>query len=83
MGSLLLVHLLFIAVFFIELSKISLAFYKIQFDPAFLYIGSFFVLILFGTGLLLLPNTTTEGISVIDAFFTATSAVCVTGLDCT
>jgi potassium uptake TrkH family protein len=80
MGSLFLVHLLFIAVFFIELSKISLAFYKIQFDPAFLYIGSFFVLILFGTGLLLLPNTTTEGISLIDAFFTATSAVCVTGL---
>lgn len=80
MSSLLLIHLLFMAVFFIELSKISIAFYDIQFDPALLYISSFFILIIIGTGLLLLPNATTSGITLIDAFFTATSAVCVTGL---
>lgn len=78
--SVLLLHILFISVFLIELSKVSLAFYSIQFNPAVLYVGSFFVMIIIGTGLLLLPNATVEGISVIDAFFTATSAVCVTGL---
>ncbi len=33
-----------------------------------------------GTALLLLPASTTKGISFIDAFFTASSALCVTGL---
>ncbi|GAB4417727.1 MAG: potassium transporter TrkG [Bacteroidia bacterium] len=48
--------------------------------PALLFVLSFAVLIVLGTGLLLLPNATTDGISVIDALFTSTSAVCVTGL---
>ena len=78
--SVLLLHILFIALFLIELSKVSLAFYRIQFNPAVLYVSSFFVMIIIGTGLLLLPNATVAGISVLDAFFTATSAVCVTGL---
>ncbi|NOZ25118.1 MAG: potassium transporter [Nitrospirae bacterium] len=37
-------------------------------------------MILLGTALLLLPYATTGGISLTDALFTATSAVCVTGL---
>lgn len=41
---------------------------------------SFLLLILAGTALLLLPKATHNGISLIDALFTATSAVCVTGL---
>ncbi len=41
---------------------------------------SFLFLILSGTTLLLLPKATHNGISFIDALFTATSAVCVTGL---
>ncbi len=41
---------------------------------------SFLFLILSGTTLLLLPKATHSGISLIDALFTATSAVCVTGL---
>ncbi len=41
---------------------------------------SFLLLILAGTALLFLPVSTVEGISFIDALFTATSAVCVTGL---
>ncbi|MDH4028644.1 MAG: hypothetical protein OEU95_07435, partial [Nitrospirota bacterium] len=40
----------------------------------------FIITILLGTGLLMLPYSTTGGIFIIDAFFTATSAVCVTGL---
>jgi trk system potassium uptake protein TrkH len=41
---------------------------------------SFIILILTGTLLLLLPFSTRYGISFIDALFTSTSAVCVTGL---
>jgi len=41
---------------------------------------SFLVLVVTGTLLLLLPNATTSAIAPIDALFTATSAVCVTGL---
>jgi potassium uptake TrkH family protein len=78
--TLFLIYLLFIAVFFIELSKISLSFYRVKFNPALLYLASFLVLIAFGTGLLLLPNATVNSISFVNALFTATSAVCVTGL---
>lgn len=52
-----------------------------SFSPAQLAVLSFLMLILFGTGLLLLPFSSSSGdISVIDALFTSTSAVCVTGL---
>ena len=40
----------------------------------------FFIMILLGTGLLLLPVSTTRPISPGEAFFTATSSSCVTGL---
>lgn len=54
---------------------------EFQIQPAKLFLGSFFLLILFGTGLLMLPKATTTGsISFVDALFTSTSAVCVTGL---
>jgi trk system potassium uptake protein TrkH len=44
-------------------------------------IGSFALLILVGSVALMLPGMTTDaGISYVDALFTATSAVCVTGL---
>ncbi len=48
--------------------------------PALIFISSFALLIAIGTLLLLLPQSTEAGISLIDAVFTATSAVCVTGL---
>ncbi|MCB0513594.1 MAG: ATPase [Bacteroidetes bacterium] len=55
--------------------------YKRSFlNPAQLFIISFLGLILLGTLFLLLPNSTYQGISFIDALFTSTSAVCVTGL---
>ncbi|XOD67119.1 MAG: TrkH family potassium uptake protein [Flavobacteriales bacterium Tduv] len=49
-------------------------------NPAFIFVTSFIFLALGGTGLLLLPEVTVQGISFIDALFTSTSAVCVTGL---
>ena len=49
--------------------------------PARLLISTFFGLIFVGTLLLILPGTTGEGgIALVDAAFTAVSAVCVTGL---
>lgn len=48
--------------------------------PGLLLIGSFGLTILMGTLLLKMPKATTEGISWVDALFTSTSAVCVTGL---
>lgn len=49
-------------------------------NPSLILASSFLVLILLGTGLLMLPRATYAGISWIDALFTATSATCVTGL---
>lgn len=44
------------------------------------FVASFVILILTGALLLKLPAATVKGISFIDALFTSTSAVCVTGL---
>ncbi len=55
--------------------------YKRSFlTPARLFIFSFLALILLGTFLLMLPRATLHGISLVDALFTSTSAVCVNGL---
>jgi trk system potassium uptake protein len=54
--------------------------YFIFFNPASVFIGSFAVLIFLGSFLLTLPQATVGGISYVDALFTATSAVAVTGL---
>ncbi|ANQ48207.2 hypothetical protein MY04_0825 [Flammeovirga sp. MY04] len=42
--------------------------------------GSLIAIIIIGTSLLMLPTSTTTAISWVDALFTTTSAVCVTGL---
>lgn len=55
--------------------------YKRKFSPAILFTVSFQLLIIIGSLLLLLPNATTNhSLSIVDAIFTSTSAVCVTGL---
>ncbi|MBU4597376.1 MAG: TrkH family potassium uptake protein [Desulfarculus sp.] len=52
-----------------------------QASPAMLLLFSYGLVILLGTSLLLLPaSTVSGGMGIIDALFTATSAVCVTGL---
>ena len=49
-------------------------------NPAQFFILSFLSVVLVGALLLMMPNATTQPLSFIDALFTATSAVCVTGL---
>lgn len=48
--------------------------------PALTFVLSFAVLMLFGAFLLMLPGSSTKGISFLDALFTSVSAVSVTGL---
>jgi trk system potassium uptake protein len=74
------VYALLIFLFSMEVSKGSLLLFKKQFNPFKLFIFSYIVLTTIGAALLLLPNSTTNGISITDALFTSTSAVCVTGL---
>ncbi len=76
----LLVNILVIVIFIQELGKFSLLVNTLKLSPSMVFILSFMVLILIGTALLSLPRATTSGISLIDALFTSTSAVCVTGL---
>ncbi|MFT6637626.1 MAG: Trk-type K+ transport system membrane component [Flavobacterium sp.] len=54
--------------------------YDIYFNPAIVFVGSFMILAISGAFLLMMPSATTNGISFTNAIFTATSAVCVTGL---
>ena len=75
-----LVNGLVITLFFIELSKFSLTINELKLSPSLVFIMSFVFLILVGTGLLSLPEATNRDITLIDALFTSTSAVCVTGL---
>lgn len=63
-----------------EFSEVKLNYKRTLFDPAQLFITSFLLIIILGTFLLMLPEATYTGISFIDALFTSTSAVCVTGL---
>lgn len=63
-----------------EFSELRIVYKRTFLNPAQLFVGSFFLIILIGAGLLMLPRATYSGISFIDALFTSTSAVCVTGL---
>ncbi|MFD0932842.1 TrkH family potassium uptake protein [Psychroflexus salinarum] len=63
-----------------ESSDIKISVDRTILNPAQLFILSFLTIIFLGSLLLLLPNATHSGISFIDALFTSTSAVCVTGL---
>ena len=49
-------------------------------NPSLILAVSFLIIILVGTGLLMLPRSTVSGISWVDSLFISTSAVCVTGL---
>ncbi|UCS94894.1 ATPase [Echinicola marina] len=75
-----LVDFLVTVVFLIELSKLSLGVGGLKLNPQMIFILSFLTLIGVGTILLMLPKATNAPIHLVDALFTATSAVCVTGL---
>lgn len=72
--------LLILFLFFTEVSIGTLSVSRVNKNPAAIFIFSFAIVILIGAGLLMLPNATTTSISIMDALFTSTSAVCVTGL---
>ena len=63
-----------------ELSAQNINYRKINLNPAQLFITSFLGIILICSFLLMLPNATSKPLEYLDALFTATSAVCVTGL---
>lgn len=68
-------------IFLLEISIRSLQLENLKVNPALVFIFSFLVLILAGAFALMLPISTVQGnIKFIDALFTSTSAVCVTGL---
>lgn len=73
-------HGLSLFLLLVQFSRFSFRLNQLHLNPPLLFAISFLILIIFGTLLLLLPNATVNGISLIDAFFTSTSAVCVTGL---
>jgi trk system potassium uptake protein len=66
--------------FLTEVSHFIQFLYSRTANPGILFVGSFGLLIVLGTILLKLPNATYGSISTLEAIFTSTSAVCVTGL---
>ncbi len=69
-----------LGLFVFELSRFDIRNIALVLNPAQLFMLSFGVLIITGTALLKLPNATTAPLSIVDALFTSTSAICVTGL---
>ena len=67
-------------VFIREFSVRKINYSRDIFNPAQLFVFSFFTIIIIGSLLLMLPKATNTDIHYIDALFTSTSAVCVTGL---
>jgi len=66
----------------VEISGDIIAVLAKEANPLIIFVVSFLLLIIAGTTLLMLPNSTYSGITIVDALFTTTSAVCVTGLNC-
>ena len=83
----LLVYLIITFVFIEEFSNRTANIHVVASDPALIFSLSFAIIIFIGALLLMLPtataevmSTTGQRISFVDALFTSTSAVCVTGL---
>lgn len=74
------VNIVIIYALIVEVSTNTLYLSNRNINPALLFVFSFLFIIFLGTGLLMLPNATYSEITMTNAFFTATSAVCVTGL---
>ncbi len=74
------ISLIILCLFIFEISRFDLRRFTLVLNPPQLFMLSFGFIILSGAILLKLPNATTKSISFVDALFTSTSAVCVTGL---
>lgn len=79
---LILVQVYIVSVFAVELPHLHQKFARLRVRPAVAFLVVFVFLVVLGTGFLLLPRATPDDqpITPLDALFTATSAVCVTGL---
>lgn len=74
-------HLVLLLLFsFLSLSNGLVRLLGRRTNPSLILAVSFLIIILIGTGLLMLPRCTVAGISWVDSLFISTSAVCVTGL---
>jgi potassium uptake TrkH family protein len=73
-------QLLGIFIFIFEISRLESGQLAKVLNPAQLFMISFGTIIIGGSLLLMMPMATVEPIRFIDALFTSTSAVCVTGL---
>lgn len=73
-------YILLSVVSLIQLSKQIVTTLQRNLKPEMMFAYSFLFIILTGTFLLLLPNAHHGHLQFIDALFTSTSAVCVTGL---
>lgn len=74
------IQMAIVLTFIREVSEVRINYSRAVLNPAQLFVGSFFLIILIGALLLMTPGATYSGLSFVDALFTATSAVCVTGL---
>lgn len=79
---LIIIQIYIVAVFAVELPHLHSSFARQRIRPAVAFVLVFVALIALGAGLLLLPRSTPDDqpLSFLDAVFTSTSAVCVTGL---
>ena len=64
----------------IEIARLFDLISSINIPPSLVFSASFFLIILIGSGLLMLPNSRVIPMNYIDALFTSVSSVCVTGL---
>lgn len=63
-----------------ELSSLSISFLTRKSSPTMLFAGSFLIFVAVGTGLLLMPRCHYDDLTFLQALFTSTSSVCVTGM---
>ncbi|MEN8007074.1 MAG: potassium transporter TrkG [Candidatus Krumholzibacteriota bacterium] len=79
---LIIIQIYIVSVFAVQLPHLHKRFASLHVRPAVAFMLTFIALILLGAGLLLLPRATPPELplTALDALFTSTSAVCVTGL---
>ncbi|MCB1095622.1 MAG: hypothetical protein KDN22_08625 [Verrucomicrobiae bacterium] len=78
--ALVVIQLTLVIPFSLRVLRLTRSRFLQQARPGTLFVISFFIAIVGGTLLLKTPNATVAGLSWLDAFFTSTSAICVTGL---
>ena len=75
-----LMHILLLFISIIQLSKSIVTTLQRRIRPEMMFTYSFLTLIFLGAALLMLPKAHYGSLTFIDALFTSTSAVCITGL---